>query len=69
MHIDNGENTLVHFRRGEQDILIAVDDETYATFLNEEWKVVEEICRFTRLPQDPMTGYYDPSLRSDDANV
>jgi hypothetical protein len=66
MYKEDGRNILVHLRRDGRDLQTAVDVETYARMLNEGYELVEELAEFTRLPQDPDTGLYDPALRSED---
>jgi hypothetical protein len=58
MYVPNGEETLLRFLRDGQEFQMAVDDETYAHFLNDpSIEVSEEIMKFTRLPFQ-----YDPSV-------
>lgn len=64
MYTETAENTLVHFHRDGRHTQVAVDAETYARMINDGYEVIEEIATFTRLPQDPETGLYDPELRS-----
>ena len=63
MYVENGVETIVHLRCGKKELVIAVDDESYARLLNEGWELVEELSSFTRLPQDAHTGLYDPERR------
>lgn len=50
MYEPDGSETLYHLRRGEEELRIAVDDETFAHLLNDGWEVIEETLSFSRLP-------------------
>ena len=52
MFVENGLETLVHYRDEEGEHMIALDDESYAHVLNKGATVIAEMMTFYRLSPD-----------------